>query len=123
VNSLLEIVEMRMGEMPGEYLQAKEEGEPLTCARLLGVVDRFREGRMKAMPSISAMQPSPQSTKYHRIPPRAQHISTKADQKVSVSKWRRHMRRGEGRRNEGGGSSGAKLSLSFSKSHRQDPRP
>jgi hypothetical protein len=38
VASLLEIVEMRMDEPPGEYLRAKEEGGALTCAKLLGIV-------------------------------------------------------------------------------------
>ena len=85
-----------MGESPGEYMMAREgeEAEGLTCARLMGVVERFRDGKMKVMSSISAMQPSPQSTKYLCNIPQIQSLPTKTDQKVSVSKWRRHIRRG-----------------------------
>lgn len=38
VPSLLESVEMRMEDPPTEYLRAKAEAEPLTCAKLIGIV-------------------------------------------------------------------------------------
>jgi hypothetical protein len=48
------------------------------------------------MPSISAMQPSPRSTKYHptNMTKTLKVLPSKNDQKVSVSKWRRQLRKG-----------------------------
>lgn len=75
------------------------------------------------MPSISAMQPSPQSTKCHpnNTTKILKLIPGKIDKKVSVSKWRRQLRRGENKQRGERESPGAKLSLSIS--HRQAEKP
>jgi hypothetical protein len=102
----------------------REKVDPLTCAGVLAVVDRFGDPRLRAMSSLNGLQSlfSPQSTKYHHSYDKS--ARPHADQKVSVSKYRRGQRR---RREEGMGrretlqwrDSASKMSISFSKSHRQ----
>lgn len=89
--------------------------ETLNCKAVLALVDRFAE-EIRCIASINAMEqlPSPISTKYN-------HSERKenAEQKVSISKFRQHRRRREGKpmdtplRDD---SEKKKLSLSFSKS-------
>lgn len=115
-----------MSQVPKEYNKQKQAVSPLTLKTLLAIVDRFRDPEVRCMASICSMGylASPHSTKYHYSSDKSTRERA-AEQKISISKFSRlnRKRKEEGRHKETpriDGSEPKKLSLSFSKSQRNE---